>query len=407
MPFNVAYFIAQKTSQTEKSTFSSTATKVASISVAIGIGILVISFAILGGFQKTIKNKAYSLSGHIVVSRFSLNSSVELPPIPGSNDFIENYKSYNGIEHLQKIALKGGILKTDEEVQGIVLKGVDENYDWDRFKVNMIAGEAPDFSGNDDSKEVVISKKLMDLLKLSLNDTVMVFFVQDPVRFRNLIIKGVYETGLEDFDDKVVIGDLALVQNLNNWSAGQIGGYEIFIEDLENIDQIQATINDNTPAGQYADKTSDKYRQIFDWMGLIDMNVLILLVITLFVAGVNMIAPSLLLMMERTQMIGMLKALGARQSLIIRIFTIRLLKIVLKGLFFGNIFAFGFCYIQYKFKLIPLDPVNYYMSYVPIEWNWKAFVLVNLLTFVLIGIIILLPAYIISRVKPVKAIRFD
>ena len=404
---NISYFISKRIVNAEKNSFSATIHIVAVISVALGLATMIMTFLILVGFQNTIKDKAFSFSGHFQVSRFTLNNSYEVDPISMNRDFIANYQDYDYVEHIQEYALKPGLLTLDDEVSGVVFKGVGESFDLSRFNEYLVEGEFIQFNDSSDTKDVVISREISRQLKLGLGDEVIIFFVQNPPRFRKLTIRGIYETGLEDFDQKVILGDIKLARRLNNWPDSVAGGFEVFIKDIKDTEEAHSYLLNVTDRDLYVEDVSNLYFQIFDWLKLLDRNVVIFLSIILFVAGFNMISIVFILIMERTHMIGMLKALGANNGVIRRIFLLNGGFLVLKGLLFGNLLALGLGFIQYYFKVIPLDPENYYMEYVPIEWDWFMIISLNVMTIIIIGLVLFIPLALIARVKPIRAIRFN
>lgn len=376
-------------------------------SIAIGIAIMLVSYLILGGFQQTIKEKIFSFAAHIQVSKYAFGNSFQENPISIHDIVQKGDEGLHFIDHVQEFSYKGGLLKTDEEVQGVIFKGVGRSFDTTRFEKNMMKGRFVRFSDSSYSNEVLLSKKIADKLKLALGEEVLMYYVQNPPRFRKLRIVGIYDTGLEDFDEKVILGDIALIQRLNNWPDSLVGGYEVFVKDYNNISRATEILQEETPYDQYVEKTSDKYLQIFDWLSLLHRNVIIFLSLILFVACFNMVSILLILIMERTQMIGLLKALGATQKQIRDIFVYKGIMMMGKGLLIGNIIGLGFGFLQDKLKLITLDPENYYMEFVPIAWDWPVILLLNLMTFVVVSLVLLIPTVIISRVNPIKAIHFD
>ena len=368
---------------------------------------MILAFFILGGFQETIKNKIYNFKGHLEITKYTLSSSFDDQAINLNTDFYNHYEQYDYVEHVQEFAHKAALLKTKEEVQGVVFKGFGRTFDSTRFKQNLLEGRMFHFNDSTYSKEVIISKKIARTLRLNVDDNVLIYFVQNPPRFRRLNITGIYETGLEEFDQRLIIGDIGLVQRMNNWGDTLVGGYEVFIKDPKDLDKAEDQLFRVVDVDLYVDKVSDKYIQIFDWLGLLDQNVSIFLTLILVVAAINMISILLILIMERTYMIGVFMALGATSRLIRRIFLFNGMILIYKGLFWGNLIALTISYLQYEFKLIPLDPENYYMYYVPISWDFGKLITLNILTFAMISLALLVPTVIISRIKPIAAIRFD
>lgn len=404
---NLSYFISKRIQQTSSNSFSSAVYKIAVASIAIGIAIMLISYLILGGFQQTIKEKIFSFAAHLQVIKYTFGNSFQEDPISINTALYKDYKEMGFIEHIQEFGHKGGLLKTDTEVQGVVFKGVGKSFDTIRFESNMLEGRFIHFNDSSYSNEILLSKKIANKLELSIGEEVLMYFVQNPPRFRKLAIAGIYDTGLEDFDDKVIIGDIALIQRLNNWPDSLVGGYEIFVKDYSKIDKDTEKLQEITPYDQYVEKTSDKYLQIFDWLSLLNRNVVVFLSLILFVACFNMVSILLILIMERTQMIGILKALGGTNKQIRNIFIYNGILMMIKGLAIGNLIGLGFGFLQDKFQLITLDPENYYMNFVPIAWDWSVVVLLNVLTFVVVSLVLLIPTVIIARVNPIKAIHFD
>lgn len=404
---NLSYFIAKRISFKNTGGFTGTIHRIAVASVAIGIAISLISFMILGGFQNEISNKVYSFTGHFQVLRFMSGNAFEESPTSKRTDFFKSYPTAGYISHVQSFAHKPGLLKGDNEVEGVLMKGVGPEFDSINFKSTIKKGRFLQFNDSVASNEVVLSTKIANKLLLDVGDKVTMYFVQDPPRFRRLEIVGLYETFLEDFDNKVIIGDIQVIRNLNAWSEDQVGGFEVFVQDPSLMDENEEALYDLLDFDLKLVKVKDKYIEIFDWLHLLNNNVYVFLGLILFVAAFNMVSILFILIMERTQMIGILKSLGARNSQIRRIFVWNGVRIIGRGLLYGNTIALGFGYLQYQFKIIPLDPVNYYMGFVPIFWNWPIFILMNLVVLAVTTLVLFLPAMVISNIQPIKAIRFD
>jgi lipoprotein-releasing system permease protein len=299
------------------------------------------------------------------------------------------------------------LLKTDEEVNGVIVKGIGKDFSFSRFKNNIVEGRFLTLPDSGYSREIMISKRIANKMRLSIGDSVMIFFVQNPPRYRKLLIKGIYETGLEEFDDLIILGDIRLLQKINNWNEELIGGYEIFLKDFSTLTTASEKVFEAMDYDMQLEKITDRYIQIFDWLALLNRNVAIFLVLILFVASFNMVSTLFIMIMERTRMIGILKAFGATDGQIRGVFWYNGIFIILRGMLWGNIAGVGFCLLQYYFKVIPLDPENYYMSSVPIEWNFEVLGLINLMTFTLIALVMFIPVFVISKIKPVKSIKFS
>ncbi|WP_027000888.1 ABC transporter permease [Eisenibacter elegans] len=404
---SIYYFIAQRAIQNTRASFSSIVARVAIVSVALGLSILLIAFGVLVGFKQAIQEKLFSFSGHLQVTKYTLNQSYEETPISTQTHLYQNYGQHPVLRHLYAYSLKAGIIKTQEEVMGVIIKGLGEDYPRERFRHNMVAGGFLDAPSDSTDRQILISQKIATKLALSIGDTALIFFVQDPPRFRKLVVQGIYETGLEGFDDKFVIGQLPMIQRLNGWPDTLVGGYEIFTGDFEQLNQAAELAYELMEYDMQLSSTPRKFPEIFEWLYLLNTNVRVFLTLILAVASFNMIAILLIMIMERVQMIGTLKALGASNWQIRQIFIYQGMILIVKGLFWGNVIGLGFCVLQYYFKLIPLNTENYYMSTVPIAWDWWNILGVNLLTFLLVSAALLVPTIIITQIEPIRAIKFD
>ncbi len=403
---NISRFISQRIQKTKSESFTSTVVKVGVASIAIGLAVMIISFAILVGYKQAIKDKLFSLSSHIQVSKITLNQSYEETPMPIKTNFYDNYPQNSKIRHVQAVGNKAGMLKSSEELAGIIIKGVGRDYDWEIFSQNLIEGKRINFSDTTFSNEVIVSKRIAERLKIKLADEVIIYFIQTPPRVRKVKVVGIYETGLEEFDKNFIIGDLALVQKMNEWDSNTCGHYEIFLKNFDDLDETTKVVTNEINQDMKATKVTEMFPAIFDWLSLLDKNILIVLALILVVACFNMISVLLVMMMERTPMIGMLKALGADNVQIRKIFVFNGVNIILKGILYGNLIGIGLGLIQYYFKVIPLDPENYYISYVPIEWDWLIVLLLNIATILLIVAVITIPTLIVSRMRVVEALKF-
>jgi len=405
---NLSYFISKRINRDQQEGFASTIHKIAVASIGIGLGAAIVSFLIMLGFQENIKNRIYNFSGHLIITKFSMSNSMEETPLNINVDLYNHYKDLGYVRHMQEYAHKAGLVKTEDEVLGVVIKGIGKTFDTLTFKNNLTEGRFIQMPDSGYSNEVVLSKIIANKLKAKIGDQITVHFFQNPPRFRRLTVTGIYETNLSEyFDGKVIIGDIRLIARLNDWADSVAGGLEVFVKDINKIDEAGMAMNELIDYDMNIEPVSEKYIQVFEWLHLLSRQVNILLIIILIVVCVNMISIILILVMERTQMIGMLKALGASDKLIRSIFIYNGVSLIVKGLLLGNAIGLGFCFIQYQFKLIKLSPEDYYMSFVPISWHWEMVGLLNLLTFLVVTVVLLLPTAIISRIHPIKAIRFD
>ena len=404
---NLPYFIAKRISDPGGNSFSSIIHKIAIASVAIGLAIMIVSFLILGGFQQNIKQKIFSFAGHIQVTKFSLDNSFEQPPISIDPVVLDQLRASPHISHIQGFALKPGLLSVNDEVFGVLFKGVGSSFDPRLFEDYMVAGTLPAFKKEEASLDIMVSRQVAADMQLQIGDRVVMYFVQDPPRNRRLRVTGIFDTGLEEFDEKIIVGDIDLIRRLNDWKEDEVGGYEVFVEDFDEIDDAEEQIIDIINPSLTTKRADDEYLEMFEWLALLNQNVFIFLGLILFVACFNMVSVLFILIMERTQMIGILKALGASNKQVRRIFANNGFRLVLKGCLIGNLIAIGFGALQYYLRLIPLDPQNYFMAYVPISWNWWITIGINALSLGAIFLMLFIPTSVISRVQPVKAIRFD
>ena len=387
---------------------------IAVIGIALGIAAMIISTATVTGFKNQIRDKVIGFGSHIQIFNFDSNTSFETTPVNKNQDFMSDLASLPGIKHIQVFGTKAGIIKTDKDIQGIVLKGIGSDFDWDFFKKSLVEGDLFVVSDSIKTNKVLISKYISDLLELKVDDSFTMYFVQDPPRIRKFTVTGVYETSLEDFDKIFILADIGHIQKLNNWDDNQVSGFEITIDNFNDIQlkswEVQDLVGlEITEGGTRLRVQSiiDKYPQIFDWLNLQDLNVWIILTLIFLVAGFNMVSSLLILILERTNMIGILKALGTRNWSIRKIFLYQSAYLIMKGLFWGNLIGIGFCLIQNQFGIIKLDQASYYLSEVPINLNLFIVLGLNISTLFLTIIMLLVPSYLISRISPVKAIRFN
>lgn len=382
--------------------------------IALGLAVMILAVAILTGFKKEIRNKVAGFGAHIQVTNFDDNMSYETVPISRNQDFVKKLSGNDGIHNIQVYATKAGIIKTADNMQGVVLKGIGSDYDWSFFKSNLVEGELFTPSDSIRTNNVLISKKISDMLGLKCGDTFTMFFIQEPARMRKFTIAGIYETSLEEFDKTYLFCDINHIRRLNGWQDDMVSGFEIYINDFDRLDEMTADVRDAIGYRILEDeeqlKVSNialKYPQIFDWLGFQDTNVIIILTLMILVAGFNMISGLLILILEKTNMIGILKALGSGNRMIRNIFLYQAAWLIGKGLLLGNIIGIGFALLQQKTNLIPLDPSSYYLKSVPINLDPTHLILLNVGTMVAIIIMLLVPSQLIAHISPVKAIRYD
>ena len=404
---NTALFIARNLwSDRGKKSFTKIIRVIAVLSISLGLGVMIIAMAVVTGFQTEIRNKVIGFGSHIQISNFDYNLTAENYPVSKYQDFINDILDIDGIHHVQVFATKAGILKTDEDIHGVVLKGVGEDFDWSFFRRHLIAGTLPDLSDTIRSDEIVISGTIARLLQLEPGDDVFMYFIQDPPRIRRFTIASIYDTGLEELDKIYILGDIRHVQRLNDWSDELIGGFEVLVDDYNNISGLTQEVFEHIPYDMDAKSVRQIYPQIFDWLALLDMNVIVILSLMLLVAAINMITTLLISVLEKTSLIGILKALGANNKLVRRVFLYSAAFTIVKGLFFGNMLGLAFCWLQHHFGFITLSQESYYVSEVPINVIWSHIMLLNTGTFLLCMAMLILPSLIVTRISPVKAISF-
>jgi lipoprotein-releasing system permease protein len=413
---NLPYFIAQKLikGRLSETSFSRPINVIAVAGIALGLAVMILAVAILTGFKKQIREKVVGFGAHIQIVNFDSNLSFETVPISDTQEFVPKIRQMPGIKHIQVFATKAGIIKTDNEIQGVVLKGIGSDYDWSYFSQHIVEGDTFSVSDTGRSDKVVVSKQIADMLKLKTGDSFAMLFVQDPPRMRKFVISGIYETSLEEFDKMYVFCDIGQIKRLNGWSDDQVSGFEVFINDFDKMDEMQAAVRDIIGYRIAEDETKfmvtdikSKYPQIFDWLNFQDVNVIIIILLMLIVAGFNMISGLLILILEKTNMIGILKALGSRDSTIRRVFLYRAAYLIGKGLLWGNLIGLGIAVLQLKTGIFTLDPSSYYIKTIPINLELTHILLLNIGTMIMILIMLLVPSKLISRIAPVKAIKYD
>jgi len=413
---NLPYFIAQRLikGRREGTSFSRPVNIIAVIGIALGLAVMIIAVSVLTGFKQQIRDKIVGFGSNIQILNFDSNYSLETIPISDTQSFIPKIKLIPGIKHIQVFATKAGIIKTAEVFQGVVLKGVGSDFDWRFFKTNLIEGSVFTVTDTGRTNEVIISKKISDMLRLKTGDSFAMYFVQDPPRSRKFTISGIYETSLEEFDKMYVYCDIGHIKRLNGWTDDQVSGFEIFIDDFDKLDEMHMAVRDAIGYRLLEDETKFKvtnirlrYPQIFDWLNFQDMNVVIIITLMLLVAGFNMISGLLILILEKTNMIGIFKALGSENATIRKVFLYQAAYLIAKGLFWGNIIGIGLAYIQLSTGLITLDPTSYYIKTVPVNLELSHILLLNAGTMAAIILMLLVPSQLISRITPVKAIKYD
>ncbi len=416
---NIEHFIARRLNKADLGgkSLSSLIIKITTIAVALSLATMILSVAIVMGFRREIQDKLSGFVGHIIITKQTANESYQLEPIELDSTVIEKVLSTPGVDHIQVFALKAGLIKHKDFIQGVVFKGVWKDFNWKFFRQYMKKGKIINLDTLPSSRQIVVSEEIAQKLNYKLGSSVFAFFIQNPPRLRKYKICGIYNTGLVDFDNIYILTDIRQVQKLNDWT-GQgkflISGYEVFIKNFKQIDQITEELKRKVAFGLNPNKPKLKvqslkelYPDIFDWLTLVDMNVVLILTIMIIIALINMTTGLLIIILEKASFIGILKALGAKNGSIRKIFVHVSWFILKRGLLWGNMLGLGLALLEYFLHIIPLNPDTYYVSYVPIYiniWYWLA---LNIGTILFTILFMILPASVATKVDPVRVIRFE
>ena len=410
---NYEYFLAKRIigNKSYKSSVSAPIIKIGIVAIAISIIVMLIAIATGIGLEHKIRDKAVAFNGHISISNFDSNESEGAQvPISKNQDFYPEFNTVSGVSHIQAVANKFGIIRTNTDFEGLFLKGVGSDYDWRYFKDFLVEGRLPVYTQKY-SSEVLISTYLADRLGFVVGDSFQMFFMKSDSNKAPSIMKysivGVFNSGFEELDKTYVIGDINHVQRLNRWSKDQIGNFEVFISNYNDLDRLGNEVYAQTPSTLNTMTVKQKYASIFEWIPIFTTNIYIILAIMIFVGTINMITALLVLILERTQMIGILKALGSSNVSIRKLFLYNASYLIVCGLFWGNLIGLGILFLQKKFQFITLDPSVYYVTVAPVYLDWTYVVLLNVMTFVLCLLMLLIPSFIISKISPIKAIKFN
>ena len=413
---NTELFIVRRLigSRKEGRSFSRSIVGIAMFGIALSLAVMIVAVAIVTGFKKEISNKVTGFGAHIQILNMDSNLSYETAPVPSGLESVKRIREIEGIKNVQPFAIKAGIIKTGEEIHGAVLKGIDKSFDWTFIEEHLSEGELFHVNDTVRTNNVVLSGSTARLLNLGVGDRFTMYFIQDPPRARTFTISGIYNTSLEQFDMLYIFADIKQVQRLNNWDMGEVSGYEVLIEKMDNLPEMAWLVREQVGLDFLEDGSrlrvetiEQKNAQIFDWLKLQDMNVIVLVILMVVVAGFNMISGLLILILERTNMIGILKALGTNNVSVRKIFMYQSAYLTLVGLFWGNLFGLGICLAQKYLNLMPLDPSSYYLDTVPINLNLLHLLMLNLGTMVITFLFLLIPSMIIARISPEKSIRFN
>lgn len=409
-------FIARRLYKSEQGSrsVSRPAVLIAQIGVALGLAVMLVTIAVSFGFKHEVREKAVGFSSHIHISNYEGGQSHDAQPVAADSALLGRLAAMPSVEHVQRYAAKPGVFRTENDFMGYLLKGVGEDYDLSFYTQYLKEGVVPSFSDSVASGNILISRFIANKLQLGVGDKIDSYFLQGTMRARRYTVAGIYETGFNEYDRLFVIADLKAVQALNRWEPDQVTGVEVLLTDFSKVEEM------NWELGTLLDRTEDRYGEqylvqsvtdinpgLFAWLNVLDMNVWLILALMIGVAGFTMISGLLILIIERTQFIGILKALGASNASVRKVFLYLAMLIIGKGMLWGNIVGLGLCAVQKFTGLIPLDPANYYLDRVPIEFNWPFIIVVNVVMFVLSVLILIVPSHLISRIYPTKAMRFE
>lgn len=422
---NFSNYIAKQiisNSKTSKS-ISSPIVKIGITGIALGVAVMIITMAVVTGFQQQITNKITAFSSHAQINDYDQTQTLEPNPISLDDNTLKQLKATNNVKHIQVFATKNGILKTKTENEGIVLKGISNDYDWTFLKQYVTEGNTLNIKKDSVSKDIFISQTLANKLNLKLNQKLLVYFItkkklvdttfngQNYVdyepRVRDFYIKGIFNTGFSDFDKNLVFVDLKQIQKLNYWDSTQVAGYEVYLNDFTKLDESVEELNDIVGYKYSVTSVKDLQNAIFGWLDMIDINAVIIITLMILVAAINMISALLILILEKTSLIGILKALGLANGKVRNIFGYVSLHLLVRGLLYGNIIGIGLCLLQLQFKFATLNPATYYLEYVPINFSLVHVMFINLGTIVTCLVMMLLPTLILNKITPIKAIRFS
>ena len=406
------YFIAKRliTAKDHKSSISAPIIKIAITAIALGMIMMIVSIATGIGLQQKIRQKVAAFNGHIIISGYNDNNSdVSTTPISIHQSFYPNFKNVDGITHIQAVASKAGIIRTESAFEGIIFKGVGKDYQTNNLKEYLIKGRLPNFKSNL-NEEVLISQYLCNRLGLKLGDKFVTYFMKENsegYNLRNFKIVGIYNSGFQEFDDSYVIGDIRHVQRINKWNPDQIGSFEVFVDDFTQIESKGQQVYQETASTLDSQTIVEKFSYIFEWLKLFDFNILVILIVMIAVSTINMVVALLVLILERTQMIGILKSLGANNWSIRKVFLYNAFYLIVRGLFWGNLIGIGLLLLQKQFGIIKLNPESYYVNVAPVDINLFYILLLNIGTIIICLLVLLIPSYIITKITPSKSIRFE
>ena len=401
------YFVAKRITFQSRRSFSKLVVRLAVAAIALSLAVMLISIAVIRGFQGEIKQKVISFGSHIQVSSYELTESLRSDPIRLSEGRLDTIRTLPLVKHVQAFANKPGILRAGETIEGVVLRGAGPDFDWSQFQPQILKGEALSWTDSATSDQLLLAQDLADQLNVDTGDRTVMYFVQKPTRVRKFTISGIFNTGLDDVDEVFALADIRHVRELNNWDSGAVGGYQVRLNSLKATAPAVQVLNQLIPAQLQAQSIQEIFPQIFDWLGLLNFNVEIILILMALVASINMITALLIMILERTQFIGLLKALGAANASVMRVFIYNAAFLIGIGILWGNVLGLSLIFLQDTLEVVKLSEASYYLSVVPVYYEWGLFLAINIGAFLFCALSMILPAILVSSVTPVKALRFD
>lgn len=404
---NLPVFIARRITFNSKRTFSKLSVRIAIIGIMLSLAVMILSLAVVKGFKSEIREKIRGFSGDIIVMKLVKDASYDNSPFQINADTLKKIASLPEIAHIQPYALKPGTINTHEEIEGVFIKGVDRNYDWDYFKKILVAGKVIDFSDSVKARrQIIISKVLANRLNLKVGDDFLMYFVQESLLKRKFEIVGIYDLGVEEVDKTYIIGDISVIRRLNKWKTNEVGGYELRVRDFNNLDVATQRVADNMAYNVNSYSIKEWYPAIFQWLSLLDVNTEVILILMMAVAVINMVSALLIIILERTNMIGILKALGSTNWDIQKIFLNNAAYLIGFGLLLGNVVGLGLGAFQLYTHFFQLDQASYYMSFIPVEFNLIEIIVLNIGTLLVCLLVLIIPSMLVTRISPVKTITF-
>jgi lipoprotein-releasing system permease protein len=403
---NLGLFIANRISFKAERTFSKLIVRIAIIGIMLGLSVMLLAIAIMKGFKSEIREKVRGFNGDIEIIKYDLNASYENSPFVLDAIHLKTIREIDNVVSCVPFATKPGIIRANEEVEGVVFKGLDESYKWDDFSKILVSGNIIDFKDADAEKKILISENIANKLNLKVGDNFLMYFVQESLRKRKFEIAGIYNTGIEEVDKTFVIGDIGLIKKLNKWEEGEVGGYEVRVKDFNTIEKSTYDISDVLPPQFRSISIVDNYSTIFDWLSLLDVNAQVVLLLMLVVAVINMISALLIMILERTHMIGLLKALGESNWGIRKIFLYNAFYLVGAGMLLGNLIGLGLGYLQQETHFFKLDEASYYMSFIPVKFEIFDILMINAGTLIVCLLVLIIPSMLVSKISPIKALSF-